>query len=245
MKVIVTRPSPDGEIFAADLARIGAEPILSPVMVIRDREATLTLEGVGALAFTSANAVRSFARSCSDRSLRLFAVGEATAAAARAAGFAAIVTAGGDVDRLAAVIAEAKPTGETLHLAGSDRAGDLVGRLAKKGVAARRAVLYDAAAIDELSPAAKAALATDAANVAVVFFSPRSARLFIERARDAGLAARLQAAMAVCLSAEIAAAAASVRWDAVETATTRSGQGVLAVLGRIIDERKGRKENAS
>jgi uroporphyrinogen-III synthase len=240
MKVIVTRPSPDAEAFAAEISRLGAEPILSPVMAIRIRKAPVDLEGIGALAFTSANGVRAFCANSSDRDCPVFAVGEATAAAVRAAGFADVRAASGDVESLAALIAEAKPSLSVLHLAGSERAGDLAALLAESGVAARRAVLYDAEKIARFSPEAEEALAKNPRDAAVVLFSPRSARLFLEQAASAGLTEKLRDALALCLSAEVAAALGGSAWRRIEIAAERTGEAMAQLVVAALSGRKGR-----
>lgn len=240
MKAIITRPSPDGESFAAEAARIGVEPILSPVMAIRRRAGPVDLAGVGTLAFTSANGVRVFAGLVRERSLPVFAVGETTAAAARRAGFVAVETAAGEATSLVDVISRSKPQSAVLHLAGSDRAGDLCALLAARGIESRRAVIYDAVEIADLSTEAKAALADSRQSVAVVLFSPRSARLFLKQARAAGLAGALGGALAVCLSREVALAAREVEWNEVEIASARRGEAMLALLAAACAGRKGR-----
>lgn len=242
MKIIITRPSPHAETFAAEVRRFGAEPVLSPVMAIRHRRVDIDLDGIVALAFTSANGVRAFAANSPRRDIAVFAVGAATAAAARMEGFDCVRSAGGDVESLAELISLSKPTRIVLHLAGSERAGDLIATLARKAVAARRAVIYDAVATDDLSAEAKAALAADGANSAVVFFSPRSARLFLAQAATAGLSARLAEAAAFCLSAEVAIAAGAGRWAAIDIAATRDVDGVLALVGARSGGRKSRKD---
>ncbi len=234
MKVIVTRPSPDAEAFAAEVAKAGAEPILSPVMVIRQRPHALDLAGVGALAFTSANGVRAFSLLTRERGLPVFAVGAATADAAAEAGFAQITTARGDAMSLAQVVAQAKPSKQVLHLAGSDRAGDLAAMLGDYGVKARRAVIYDADKYDRLATPAADALRQKDDPVAVTLFSPRSARLFIEQAAFDGLVETLQRVAALCLSPDVARAAAAADWGAIETARMPTSEDVLdLVAGRI------------
>lgn len=239
MKVIVTRPSPDAERFAQQLSHIGADPILSPVMAILPRDVALDLEKIGALAFTSTNGVRAFASLSALRRHEVYAVGDATAEAARAAGFASVVAAQGDVESLAALIAKSKPTGPLLHLAGSERAGDLVRLLARRGVEARRAVIYDAAEIEDLAPQAKAVLAESNENPAVVLFSPRSAHLFLAQASRAGLADRLKNAFALCLSLDVAAAAGAAKWAEIRVAETRDADAMVRLVGEV-SERIGR-----
>lgn len=234
MKVIVTRPSPDAEVFAAEVARLGAEPVLSPVMVIRQRPQAIDLSGVGALAFTSANGVRAFALQIADRQLPVFAVGAATADAAALAGFRTISTARGDVISLASLITAAKPAGTILHLAGKDRAGDLLSLLGEDGVRARRAVIYDAEKYDRLSTPAAAALRAEDENVAVTLFSPRSARLFLDQAAFDHLTHRLSHVVAICLSGDVARAAAAADFAAIDIARLPTSDDMLDLIaGRI------------
>jgi uroporphyrinogen-III synthase len=234
MKVIVTRPSPDAETFAAEVARVGAEPVLSPVMVIRQRPHALDLSGVGALAFTSANGVRAFSLATRDRRLPVFAVGAATADAAAEAGFRTISTGRGDVLSLANVIAQSKPSGTVLHLAGRDRAGDLGALLAESGIRARRSVIYDAEKFDRLAPEAVEVLRARDDEIVVTLFSPRSARLFLDQAAFDGLSGRLDKVAALCLSADVAKAAGAGDWAAIETARMPTSEDMLGLIaGRI------------
>jgi uroporphyrinogen-III synthase len=230
LKVIVTRPSPDAEALAAEILRCGGEPILSPVMAIRPRPEPVDLSGVGALAFTSANGVRIFAALSPARDIDVFAVGEATARAAAAAGFKKIHVADGDVESLAALIANSKQGSKILHLAGSERAGDLIASLARLKIPARRAVIYDAVAVEEISAQAAKLLASPRERAAVVFFSPRSARLFIRQVQRAGGAAGLKRCVAVCLSDTIAAELDPAAWRDVRIAADRSADGAVAVV---------------
>lgn len=240
MKIIVTRPSPDGEAFAAMIAGAGGEVILSPVMAIRARTVSIDLSGVGALAFTSANGVRTFASLSGERALPIFAVGSITAAAAQGAGFVEIAIAEGDVESLASLIAQSKPSTPVLHFAGSERAGDLVRSLGEKGVEARREIIYDAVEFDEIAPSAAAALQENAEDCLVVFFSPRSTRLFARQAEKAGLAKRLADATALVLSRQIADAAHEIRWARVEISKDRNAAAMAALVEAEISARNGR-----
>lgn len=230
MKVINTRPSPDAEAFSAAARAAGAAVILSPVMTIGFRAGAAPVAPGEALAFTSANGVRAFARANPDRSAVVFAVGEATAEEARRAGFAAVAAAGGDVESLAALIAATKGPSGILHLAGSDRAGDLVAALRTTGVPARRLVLYDAVPASALSAGARAALEKEPRNCAVALFSPRSAALFYALAVRAGLEERLREAVLLAFSDAVAAAALPDRWGSVKIARDRSLSAMADLL---------------
>lgn len=147
MRVWVTRASPGAERTADRLRALGHSPLLSPVMRIKQLPASIDLEGVVAIAFTSANGVEAFAVRSPRRDLKVFAVGDATAQAARRAGFEIVASAHGDVDALGKLIAAADlPKGAVvLHPGGRDLAGDLPAA-AGEGVTIRAVTLYETAA---------------------------------------------------------------------------------------------------
>ncbi len=125
--------------------------MLEPLVAIRwradgARVLAPLLEGAAGLLFTSANGVRAFAAASARRDLPALAVGDATADAARAAGFADVASAGGTVADLALLVRRRlKPeAGALVHSAAQEVAGDLAGALGRDGYEVRRAILYDA-----------------------------------------------------------------------------------------------------
>lgn len=207
-------------------------PVLAPLMEIEIKRRPADLEGVGALAFTSANGVRAFAANSTVRKRSVFAVGRATAEAASKEGFAEIRVAAGDVAALARTIADARAEidGAVLHVAGSDRAGDLTAALDGHGVPARRAVLYKARAVDALPLAARKALEARPPVQWAALFSPRTAALFVSLVRDAGLEDRLGAVRAACLSAAVADAARDAAWRSRDIAAERTAESMVALM---------------
>lgn len=200
---LVTRPRQEAEALAAALAQRGIAAHIEPVIEIVPGVAELPdLRGIQAFLCTSANGVRALARLTPERRLPLFAVGEASAAAARRAGFAAVESAAGDVADLAALVTARLDgrRGHLLHAAGSTVAGDLAGLLLPQGFTVERAILYEARPVPALSPPTTAALAGGQIDLAL-FFSPRSAGIFVERAAAAGLAAVFGAITALSISA--------------------------------------------
>ena len=182
MRLWVTRAAPGAAATAARLTELGHRPLVSPVLRIEPLAADLDLEGVAALAFTSRNGVDAFSRLSDRRDLPVFTVGDATADAARAAGFGDVRSAGGDVGDLAALIGEDAPGGTVLHAGAREPAGDLIGDLARRGVRARSTPVYAAVA----APAAEglAALAADELD-GVLIHSPRAGRRLAEAAPGA------------------------------------------------------------
>src|SRR5690349_11856358 len=102
LRALVTRPRAEATGLAAALAELGIEAIVEPLLDIHYRAAKAPdLAGAQALLCTSANGVRALARLCGERAVPLFAVGDATAARARADGFLRVESAGGDAADLA------------------------------------------------------------------------------------------------------------------------------------------------
>ncbi|HLI19743.1 MAG TPA: uroporphyrinogen-III synthase [Stellaceae bacterium] len=237
MKVLVTRAEGDAESLAARLAERGHDSAIESLMTIRFRTDGVPglapfLDGVQAALFTSANGVRAFAAATPRRDFRAFAVGDATAAAARAAGFADVVSAGGTVEDLARLaIARLKPkAGALLHPAGSVTAGDLQGLLEAAGFTLRRAVLYEAVPSEALSAATRAALQRREIDAAL-FFSPRNAATFVRL--TAGLEESAKHMIAVALSAAVAEKLAALPWRRIAVAAAPNEASLLAALDSV------------
>ncbi len=232
MKALITRPQPDAGAFAAECRAADVEPIVAPLMEMVFLDAIVAIENAGALAFTSANGVRAFARQSGLRDWPVFAVGEASAAAAREAGFETVHAAGGDVQSLAAFIAAEKETlrGDVLHIAGTHLAGDLAALLKAAGVGARRATLYEMRAVPVLPDAAREAIVGPSPADWAAFFSPRTAALFVELVEAAGLERQLKTIVAACLSDAVADAARALPWKDVRVASRRDAGAMIALM---------------
>jgi uroporphyrinogen-III synthase len=175
-KIWITRAQPGADATADRVRALGHEAIVAPLLAVKTfPETPIELGGVAALAFTSANGVRAFADMSGDRSLRVFAVGAATAQAARAAGFKSVLSADGDVDALAEGIAmrRGELRGAVLHPGAAEPAGDLAGALEKHGVQARRLVLYETGPVTVGAEQARSLVKADAA----LLHSPRAAQV--------------------------------------------------------------------
>lgn len=146
LNVWITRAQPGADATAARVRALGHAPLVLPLLAVQPiPDVQVDLAGVRALAFTSANGLRAFAEACADRSLQVFAVGAATAQAAREAGFRRVLSADGDVEALAERIAarRAEIGGAVLHPGAAEPAGDLAGALARVKVEVRPLTLYD------------------------------------------------------------------------------------------------------
>ncbi|MBI1180579.1 MAG: uroporphyrinogen-III synthase [Alphaproteobacteria bacterium] len=207
-RILITRPEPDAVPLAARLDALGHTSLAEPMLEIRFLDdAPFDPAGAQALLFTSANGVRAAAARDAGRALPAWCVGDATAQAARAAGFARVESAGGDVAALAALARRLgdPAKGPLLHVAGTVAAGDLAGLLETGGFTVRRAVLYEAKAASRLSPPAIEALRSGTID-AIALFSPRTARTFAKLVREEGLEADCGRIDMLCLSDAVSAA---------------------------------------
>ncbi|HKS90007.1 MAG TPA: uroporphyrinogen-III synthase, partial [Stellaceae bacterium] len=242
LRAIATRPRAEAEGLATALAARGIDTIIEPMLEIRCFAGPPPdIAGVRAVLCTSANGVRAFARACPERAVPLFAVGEATAARAHAEGFAHVESAGGAVGDLARLVVERLDprAGRLLHCTGNAVAGNLAGELGAAGFSVERAVLYEARPAAALSRTTAAALAAGCIDVAL-FFSPRTAAIFVRLAAAAGLAAAMRRVAAISISAAADAALTPLIFGERHIARRPDQAGILAALDPMIAARCGR-----
>ncbi len=227
MRILVTRPMEDGEETAALLAARGHEALLAPLLETRWFDGPpLDLAGVAAILATSAKGVRALLRRTARRDIAVLAVGPQTTQEARAAGFSRVENADGDAAALAlAVPGWIRPQdGTLLHICGEQNEGTLAGRLTDMGFSVRREILY---VVEPRSLPPSAADALRAGQVeAAIFFSPRSARIFVEQ--TGGLSLRNMTAL--CISTATAKALPEGAFGDVRIAAKPNQDALLALL---------------
>lgn len=198
MKLLITRPEPGATETLAIVTGRGYEAVSEPLLTYVPIGDAPDLSQVQALAATSAEGVRAFARLSRRRNLPIFTVGEATAQAARLEKFLDVRSAAGDATALTRVLANLDPErGAVVHIAGRDVAR----RLAVPGLAIHRAVLYAAEPATSFSPGVAAALSKVEFH-GVLLFSPRTAQIFARLMRSNGI--RPGGLTAYCLSPSVA-----------------------------------------
>lgn len=231
MRVLVTRPLPDGARTAAALRAKGHDVMLTPLMQVRPIPAVL-IGNWSAVIITSANAIRSLTKDqlAPLLALPLYAVGGRSAEAARNAGFREVRTAQGDADALVRLIAEryANEAAPHLYLAGEHRAADVEGELAAKGIKVMTTVVYRNMTTGyppELIRAIEQKLFD-----AVLHFSRRSADNFLIGARTAGLVTQALVPKQLCLSAQVAEPLTAAGARSVAIARRPDEASLLALL---------------
>ena len=243
MAVLVTRPHPDDEATAAGLRARGFEVLLAPMLrfepVAFDDDEEMRY---GAVIVTSANALRGIAPHLASSRLAelpLFTVGEHTAAAARQAGFSKVISADGDASGLrdtvlAAVKAkQIKKAGTLLYLAGADLARDLAGELGERGFTVVTQTTYRMVPVPSLPRDACDAFAANRIE-AVLHYSRRSARAFLEAARAGGVEISALAVPQCCISAAVASVLRDAGATQVLAAASPDENALFEALDRAL-----------
>ena len=248
MAVLVTRPHPEDEATAAALRAKGFEVMLAPML--RFEPVAFHDDGdarYGAVIVTSANALRGIAphlegsRLQGSRLLKLplFAVGEHTASAAHRAGFDNVIPANGDAASLrnsvlASVKAkELKKASPLLYLAGADLARDLAGELGERGFTVVTHTTYRMIAVSSLPREACEAFAASGIE-AVLHYSRRSARAFLDAARAGGVEISALAIPQCCISAAVASVVRDAGAAQVMAAASSDENALFEVLDRAL-----------
>jgi uroporphyrinogen-III synthase len=212
-RLLVLRPQPGATATVERARELGLDAVAAPLFEVEplDWEAPEAARFDGLL-LTSANALRHGGEGLQAlRGLKAYAVGEATAEAARDAGFDIASTGDSGVDRL---LGSLEPDLKLLHLCGEDRRQPIEGRQEITALP-----VYRSRAIE--SPD----LGDTAGSIALIH-SPRAGRRFAELV-DA------RSAIALIVISAAAAEAAGDGWQCVETADQPSDEGLLALAARL------------
>ncbi|SHK71623.1 uroporphyrinogen-III synthase [Bradyrhizobium lablabi] len=243
MAVLVTRPQPDDEATAAALRARGFEVLKAPMLRFEPVAFQDDIDAAyGAVIVTSANALRGIEPHLENSrllKLPLFAVGERTAAAARGAGFAQVISADSDAAGLRdSVLAsvrtkELKKTSPLLYLAGADLARDLAGELGERGFTVVTHTTYRMSPVSNLPREICDAFAAHRIE-AVLHYSRRSARAFLEAARAGGVEISALAIPQCCISAAVASVLRDAGATQVMVAARPDENALLEALDRAL-----------
>ena len=224
--LLVLRPQPGADATVAKAAAMGLHAIATPLFSVAPLAWTPPdPAGIDAILMTSANAARHGGQGLRTlAALPVLAVGAATAAAARAAGFSEVIE--GDRDG-AALLKRAADQGFTrlLHLAGRDHMD-----LPLPGGSMERRIVYAADAVRDLPAEAGELLARDAV---VLCHSPRAASLFGRLIDKDGLP---RARIAIAALSEAVGQAAGSGWAAVKLGSAPNDDALLEIAARLCNQ---------
>lgn len=220
--VAVLRPEPGNAQTAARISERGLTPLCLPLFGIAPLAWTCPdTAGLDALIITSANTVRHAGPSLTTlRALPVFAVGAATAAAARMAGLD--VRATGDSDAAALIdLAAAQGIRNALHLGGREAA------VGTGGIIRQTIAVYGSDPIEIDVDRLR-----QLAGTVALLHSARAAVRLGGAVAQAGLDRR---ALRVAAISPAVADAAGIGWDRLETAQTPSDAALIDAAARLAD----------
>jgi len=206
------------------------EPLLTIEQV--DRAWSVPTD-VQLIVLTSANAVPSL--NDESKTYPIYAVGEATAAAAKAVGCKQVHVAEGDIEKLSRLIVEncRSRDGSILHLSGEVIREGLANHLDKHGFRYQRQIVYKAVASagfsDDVIDAWRHRIMT-----AVLLLSPRTAEILVHLLTRHGLVNYVDSTAAICLSKDAATPLKGLAWKSIRSAARPNRQALLrALVGSI------------
>lgn len=229
--ILITRPRKDAENTAKLVVERGYETLIEPLLEIEAIFSDSSYSVPKIAVFTSSNGVWYCPEVLLRSQPKVFTVGDATATAAKEAGFQDIVSAQGDVDDLyALMISSLKPeAGSIIHYSGSFTRGDLSQQLCAKGYDAREQIVYKAREVDVFSKKTRDALQNTKIRSAL-FFSPRTAKIFMEIIGQYQMESYLKKMTALCLSSATAEPLGFKEWADIRIAVDPNQSALLDLL---------------
>ncbi|HTI02351.1 MAG TPA: uroporphyrinogen-III synthase [Acidisoma sp.] len=230
MPVLVTRPEPGASSTARHLAKMGFAPIVAPLLTIRTFVRALpgpeTLRGI---VVASRQAIPALPDLYHD--LPLYAVGDATAAEAREAGFRTVVSAQGRAEDLARLIIDTLPKeGLPLLLATGFNQGDRLKRILQAfGFEVLREEVYAAHSVTTLPPAAADIIGNGGPGW-VLLFSRETALCLGRLSRAMNLVDGFAHLGLAAISPSVADAVGDLPWARIRVAMDPNEKAVLALL---------------
>jgi uroporphyrinogen-III synthase len=215
-RLLVLRPQPGADATLGKARALGLDTVAVPLFEIEPVEwQAPQAAGFDGLLLTSANAVRFDGEGLAAlRGLKVYAVGEATAEAARAAGFDIAATGDAGVGRLLGSI---DPDLRLLHLCGAHRHETPDARQEVTAVAVYRA-----------KPVADPDLRSVEGSIALIH-SPRAGRRLAELVADRG-------SISIAAISAAAAEALGDGWKEVAVADQPNDDALLALAARLCEK---------
>ena len=212
-RVVVLRPEPGASETMARAQALGLDAVSIPLFavepVVWEAPSAADFDG---LLLTSANTIHHGGEQLAQlRGLKVYAVGKATADAARAAGFDIAATGSGGVERLLDSI---EPDLTLLHPGGEQRTG-VSGDITP-------IVVYRATPIEH----------PDVSGIqgsVILVHSPRAGRRLAELVKDRG-------ASAIVAISEAAAQSVGAGWERIENADEPTDEALLALAARLCNK---------
>jgi uroporphyrinogen-III synthase len=223
--ILLTRPVEDSLATAARIEAMGYRPVIAPMLKITPRKPDLPSD-VQAILITSGNALHAV----QPGGTPLLAVGDATAARARNAGFSQVHSAGRDAQALAELVERTQhpDRGKLLLLSGARQGESLASGLRARGFRVIRRVCYAAVPVQRFPSEAVAAISSGELH-AVIFLSAETAAAFV-RLLPPELVHALASVRALAIGGAAATELEPIPWRHVSRPQEPTLDAVLALI---------------
>lgn len=238
MRLLVTRPEPDGSAQVRLLTERGHEALLAPLSQVEFFDGNLQVpDDLQAIIATSRNALRALSRLDALEGLLdvpLFAVGRATARLASDIGFIDVRQGGGTAKQLVApILSQCNPDkGALLHPAGEKLAWDLKSELEKGSFIVLQPVVYRSGPVARLPDRVIEAFRSRTLD-GVILMSPESARNYVALIHSNNFEAEAARLTCYCLSNAIAKALEGLSGARLKVAKAPTQDDLLALIGQV------------
>jgi uroporphyrinogen-III synthase len=228
--VLITRPEPGASETAARITAMGMRPIVAPVLDIRTLPTRVPAPiRLQAILVTSSNAIPALPET--HHELPVLAVGETTAARARAAGFANVASADGDAHALAALVVKCCDSVglPLLFVTGRGQGNALAADLQGRGFRIIHRAVYEVVPSTTLPASARDALSAGDVTAAL-FFSAETARQCVRLLQAARLHEAVRTVDALAIGGPTVVALQPLPWRRIRVASHPTQDAMLALL---------------
>jgi len=232
--VLITRPEEEAQIYASELREQGFSVLVEPMLSVEAIEFEVPdLDGVQALLFTSAQALKFFSEKVSSRSIPLYVVGHHTKNVAQSLGYEDVFSARGAGGALVSLV-RSEVTDKNralLHVRGRHVARNLKEELSGDGFSVQELIVYETSMVNGFSSQTLEALKSGRIG-SVTFFSKRTAEAFLRNVDEGLLSGALSGIKALCISEGVLKCVQSYSWFGTYKASRPDRQGMLELLKR-------------
>lgn len=232
MTVLITRPQPEAADLAEKLMQFGYPSVVDPMLHIYFFPLSpMDFETTQAIIFTSVNGVRGAASASINKSIPTYVVGTATAQIARDVGFVNVhATSGGALELCQELQKTTDPhKGSVVHFSGRHTAINLIQVLNETGFTAKRHIVYEAKPANNFKQETIKAINNKKIHH-VLFFSPRTAQIFVRLLKEESLTKTCETMTAICFSQNIADALQGTFWKNLLAADSPNMEHLLPLL---------------
>ncbi len=236
--ILLTRPYEDSVLTAELLAKDNIATHIEPMLSISEREDALAdyekaIIDAEALIITSANALKLLECCKAEHfALPVYTVGRVTADKAKEIGFSAVHYGGEDVTALCATLKltfEDVDWPKLVYASGDVISHDIATTLSHSGMKIERVVLYNSEPTQALSEKTLE-LIRQHSFTGALFFSTRSAAIFIELVKQAGCEKELQHIRAFAISNRVASELAALTFASIKVARRPTQDALLELV---------------